>query len=183
MTYRQDIDGLRAIAVLFVIIFHAKVGVLSGGFVGVDIFFVISGYLITSILLRDIKAPGRFSILSFYERRIRRIFPALISVILFSSVTASLIFLPAEFKDFGQSLVATGLFLSNMLFWKEAGYFAGPSEIKTAPPHLVFGGRRADLCRVSALPGFNVPFRQRPLVDYSLGSDDALLCSQHLVPQ
>ena len=123
--YRADIDGLRALAVIPVLLFHAGFPAFGGGFVGVDMFFVISGYLITSIILGDIEA-GRFSLLSFYERRIRRIFPALFAVLLASTVMATLILLPDPLKDFGQSVAAATLFASNVLFWEETGYFAGP---------------------------------------------------------
>jgi peptidoglycan/LPS O-acetylase OafA/YrhL len=88
LRHRADIDGLRAIAVVPVVLFHAGVSQVSGGFVGVDIFFVISGYLITSLILGEM-AEGRFSLLSFYERRIRRIFPALFLVLAVSSVLSS----------------------------------------------------------------------------------------------
>ncbi len=91
--YRADIDGLRALAVIPVLLFHAGFRSFSGGFVGVDVFFVISGFLITSIIQEDIEA-GRFSIISFYERRIRRIFPALFTTLLVSTVIAALILLP-----------------------------------------------------------------------------------------
>lgn len=129
MIYRPDIDGLRALAVLSVIFYHMGIGVFSGGFVGVDVFFVISGYLITSIILPDIEAKN-FSVVSFYDRRIRRIFPALFAVLGVSSVIAFLLFLPSDFKSYGKSLVATTVFASNMLFWRESGYFEGPAEEK-----------------------------------------------------
>ncbi len=120
--YRADIDGLRAIAVLSVIFFHTGIPGFSGGFVGVDVFFVISGYLITSIILKDIQS-GQFSISRFYERRIRRIFPALFPVIVFTIVVATFLFDPISFESFGKSITATTVFGSNILFWKESGYF------------------------------------------------------------
>jgi len=126
LQYRADIDGLRAIAVLAVLLFHTEVPGFSGGFVGVDIFFVISGFLITSIILKEINA-GTFSIANFYERRIRRIFPALFPVILFSLAVGAYLFDYKAFKDLGQSITATTLFSSNILFWRESGYFAAPS--------------------------------------------------------
>lgn len=129
MGYRRDIDGLRAIAVLPVILFHGGFSAFGGGFLGVDVFFVISGYLIAGILLRDL-AAGRFSILGFYERRARRILPALFVVLLASLALALAWMPPLAFRDFGQSLVATGLFASNVLFWLEAGYFDGAAEAK-----------------------------------------------------
>lgn len=127
--YRADIDGLRALAVMPVLLYHAGFSAFGGGFVGVDVFFVISGYLITSIILEDLEA-GRFSILSFYERRIRRIFPALFTVLLACTVVAGLILLPDDLKDFGQSVAAATLFGSNILFWEETGYFAGAADEK-----------------------------------------------------
>ena len=127
--YRSDIDGLRAIAVLAVVFYHAGVPGFSGGFVGVDIFFVISGYLITRIIAREI-AQGDFSILRFYERRIRRIFPALFVMLLVSCAAALVIHLPSEMEDFAKALVAASLFVSNVLFWQTADYFAGPAHLK-----------------------------------------------------
>ena len=127
--YRPEIDGLRALSVLSIIFFHAKLSLFKGGYVGVDVFFVISGYLITSIILDDIK-NNRFSILFFYERRVRRILPALVLVMLLCVPAAWLILLPHQIKDFGQSLVATSLFSGNILFWLESGYFEPSSELK-----------------------------------------------------
>jgi peptidoglycan/LPS O-acetylase OafA/YrhL len=121
--YRPDIDGLRSLAILPVILFHAGF-FCSGGFVGVDVFFVISGYLITKILLREL-AERRFSIVRFYERRIRRIFPALFSVFALTGSAAFLVLPPDEFQDFGKTLVASSAFASNILFYGRAGYF-GP---------------------------------------------------------
>ena len=105
MAYRADIDGLRALAVGIVILFHAGFTSFEGGFVGVDVFFVISGYLITTLLLLDIDA-GTFSLLNFYERRIRRIFPALFLVVLCCIPVAWILMLPDQLKDFSQSVVA-----------------------------------------------------------------------------
>lgn len=124
--YRADIDGLRAIAVLAVLFFHAEVPGFSGGFVGVDVFFVISGYLITNIILKEVKEE-RFSIVRFYERRIRRIFPALFPVILFVLIVSTWLFDAAEFAALGKSVIATTLFSSNILFWQESGYFDAQS--------------------------------------------------------
>ena len=122
MRYRSDVDGLRAVAVLPVLLFHAGGKYLSGGFVGVDIFFVISGFVIASKLLDDIE-NGRFSITNFYIRRIRRIIPALAMLMLFSTMAALLFFLPGTLRDFSQSLSATAMFFSNMYFWRHSGYF------------------------------------------------------------
>jgi peptidoglycan/LPS O-acetylase OafA/YrhL len=129
MNYRPEIDGLRSIAVLPVIFFHAGFKIFSGGFVGVDVFFVISGYLITSIIYQEI-VDRRFSIWRFYERRARRILPALIVVSLSCIPFAWFWMLPNEFNDFSQSLVGVASFTSNILFWQESGYFAEPSELK-----------------------------------------------------
>ncbi len=126
LKYRADIDGLRAIAVLAVIFFHADIPGFSGGFVGVDVFFVISGFLITSIILKEIH-DGTFSIAKFYERRIRRIFPALFPVIAFTLAVGILIFDYKTFKQLGQSITGTTLFVSNILFWMQSGYFDSPS--------------------------------------------------------
>jgi peptidoglycan/LPS O-acetylase OafA/YrhL len=127
--YRPEIDGLRALAVLPVMFFHAGFEMFAGGFVGVDVFFVISGYLITSIIRREM-AAGAFSILGFYERRVRRILPALFLVTAACIPFAWAWMLPGEFKDFAQSVVAVNLFASNFLFWKESGYFALTAELK-----------------------------------------------------
>jgi hypothetical protein len=106
LTYRREIDGLRAIAVLPVIFFHAGFELFKGGFVGVDVFFVISGYLITSTILAD-KEAGTFTLTSFYERRARRILPALFFVMLVCLPFAWRWMLPDYFENFGQSVVAT----------------------------------------------------------------------------
>lgn len=127
MKYRAEIDGLRAIAVLPVILFHAGVTQLSGGYVGVDIFFVISGFLITGILSREIEG-GNFSLLGFYERRARRILPALFVVLATTSVLGALILLPYELEFLGRSLIAVVFFVSNVLFWQESNYFAASAE-------------------------------------------------------
>jgi len=129
LSYRADIDGLRAIAVLSVLLYHVEAPLVSGGYVGVDVFFVISGFLITSIIVKDIDA-GAYSIARFYERRIRRIFPALFPVILFSLVVGALMYDWRAFKDLGQSITATTLFSSNILFWTERGYFDTPAYTK-----------------------------------------------------
>ena len=129
MKYRAEIDGLRALAVVPVILFHAGFEQFSGGFVGVDVFFVISGYLITTILIEDIENK-RFSIVNFYERRARRILPALFFVMLVCIPFAWMWMLPSQMKDFSQSLVAVSLFASNILFWRESGYFAAAAEEK-----------------------------------------------------
>ena len=125
--YRGDIDGLRAVAIVPVLLFHAGIGGFSGGFVGVDVFFVISGFLITGIILPEVEG-GRFSIVSFYERRVRRIFPALFTVLLVSAVVATCLLLPRDLAAFGQSLVTTTFFVSNVDFWQQTGYFGPAAE-------------------------------------------------------
>ena len=129
MKYRAEIDGLRALAVLPVILFHAGFEWFSGGFVGVDIFFVISGYLITTIIISEM-AEGKFSIINFYERRARRILPALFFVMAACLPFAWLWLTPSDLEDFGQSLVAVSTFSSNILFWRESGYFDTAAELK-----------------------------------------------------
>lgn len=120
--YRPDIDGLRAVAVLPVLLFHFHIKLFSGGFVGVDIFFVISGYLITQIIHADLKRD-RFSLITFYERRIRRIFPALLAVLAVTTLVAFIVLLPTEVEDFGKSLLAATVSFSNVYFWSRSGYF------------------------------------------------------------
>jgi peptidoglycan/LPS O-acetylase OafA/YrhL len=129
MEYRREIDGLRALAVVPVILFHAGIEGFGGGFVGVDVFFVISGYLITSIIANELQS-GTFSIARFYERRARRILPALFVVMLACLPFAWFWLQPAEARDFAQSLVAVPLFASNFLFWSESGYFDTAAEFK-----------------------------------------------------
>ena len=123
-TYRRDIDGLRAVAVLSVIAFHYGFPALTGGFVGVDVFFVISGYLITGIIVGEAEG-GRFSIASFYERRLRRIAPALLVLLLFCAGAGIFVFLPGDMRLIGSSLTNAALFTSNILFYTVANnYFA-----------------------------------------------------------
>ena len=129
MKYRPEIDGLRALAVLPVLFFHAGYDFFSGGYIGVDIFFVISGFLITSILHQQIQA-GSFSLYHFYARRARRLLPALASVLLVTIGLSWWILLPRELKDFAESLTAVGVFSSNILFWIESGYFDASAEFK-----------------------------------------------------
>jgi len=120
--YRPDIDGLRAMAVMLVVLYHAFPTIFPGGFIGVDIFFVISGYLITSIIFTDTRY-GNFSFIEFYCKRVRRIFPALITVLIFSLGVGLLTLLPEELQSLGKNVVGASLFISNILLWKETGYF------------------------------------------------------------
>lgn len=129
MNYRPEIDGLRAIAVMPVVFFHAKWSGFSGGFVGVDVFFVISGYLIASTILSEI-AGGNFSISAFYERRIRRILPALYLVALATIPFTWFYYLPEDMKDYSESLASIPLFLSNFVFEAQSGYFDRATDIK-----------------------------------------------------
>ena len=130
MHYRPEIDGLRTLAVLPVLSFHAGFTIFSGGFVGVDIFFVISGYLISTIILKELQ-NNRFTISNFYERRARRILPALFFVIFATLPFAWHYLLPDELIEYGKSLIAVPLFSSNILFWQSSGYFAQDSETIT----------------------------------------------------
>lgn len=129
MKYRADIDGLRALAVVPVVLFHLGTTGFNGGFVGVDIFFVISGYLITGLIAEEIKT-GRFTIGRFYERRIRRIFPALFAMLSCVLVAGAVLFLPQDMKSLNASLVATSLFVSNIYLWFSSGYFAKGAEMQ-----------------------------------------------------
>jgi peptidoglycan/LPS O-acetylase OafA/YrhL len=129
LRYRAEIDGLRAVAVIPVILFHAGFHAFSGGFVGVDIFFVISGYLITTIILSDLEA-GKFSLARFYERRARRILPALFIVMALCAIPSYLTMLPDELKSFGQSVVASTAMANNVLLTITSGYWELDSEFK-----------------------------------------------------
>lgn len=129
MKYRPEIDGLRALAVLPVVLFHAGFEWFGGGFIGVDVFFVISGYLITTIIISEM-SEDKFSIINFYERRARRILPALFFIMMACIPFAWLWLTPTDLKDFGQSLFAVSIFSSNILFWLESGYFDTASELK-----------------------------------------------------
>ncbi len=127
-SYRPDIDGLRALAVLPVVLYHAKVPGFSGGFIGVDIFFVISGFLITGIIAREVDA-GEFSILTFYERRARRILPALLAMIAFVLIAASWLFLPHDFAGVAPSALAAIGFMANVYLFTQTGYFQASSQV------------------------------------------------------
>ena len=129
LDYRPDIDGLRAIAVLAVIGFHAFPAWIRGGFVGVDVFFVISGYLISTILLTGMER-GSFRFSQFYIRRIRRIFPALIVVLLACMVAGWLVLFSFEYKALGKHVAGSAAFVSNFVLWNEAGYFDKAAETK-----------------------------------------------------
>lgn len=128
MIYRPDIDGLRAVSILVVLLFHAKFSLFSGGYIGVDVFFVISGYLIGSIILNDARR-GAFSLATFYIRRIRRILPALFAALAVTAVLSLTLLSPQELKSFSQNLVATALFSSNIVYYLKSGYFENAAEM------------------------------------------------------
>ncbi|KFI26950.1 hypothetical protein CG51_11390 [Haematobacter missouriensis] len=127
MKYRADIAGLRAVAVLPILLFHAGVNSLPGGFVGVDIFFVISGFLITGIIVRELD-QGRFTITEFYRRRVARIVPALVAMLLVTLLAGYVVMLPSELAALGGSAAWASLFLSNVHFYMTADYFGAAAE-------------------------------------------------------
>lgn len=127
--YRPDIDGLRALAIIFVVMYHAFPGLVTGGFIGVDIFFVISGFLISTIIYSQLDS-GSFSFTQFYIRRIKRIFPALFVVLTFCFVFGWFNLLADEFKQLGMHIFGGASFISNLILWKESGYFDNASETK-----------------------------------------------------
>ena len=129
LKYRSDIDGLRAVAVLGVVIYHAFPWIIPGGFIGVDIFFVISGYLISGILYKG-HNTGNFSFKEFYARRIRRLFPALIAMLVITLAYGWLVLLPDEFRQLGKHVAAGTLFIQNIVFWQESGYFDTAANLK-----------------------------------------------------
>ena len=127
--YRPDIDGLRAVAVLLVVIFHAFPELKGGGFIGVDVFFVISGFLITGIIVNDLER-GRFSFKGFYARRIKRIYPALLVVLLVCFVSGWYLLLPDEFESLGKHIAGGAGFVANLVLWGESGYFDLQTALK-----------------------------------------------------
>src|SRR4051794_9723614 len=129
LAYRPEIDGLRAIAVLGVLLFHAGFAAFSGGYAGVDVFFVISGYLITRIILRAIDA-GEFSFVAFFVNRVRRLFPALLTTVAVSVLVGGLLFSPPTMKKLAEAAIVSVLGLSNIYFWSEAGYWDIESAFK-----------------------------------------------------
>jgi peptidoglycan/LPS O-acetylase OafA/YrhL len=129
LAYRPDIDGLRAVAVIAVLLFHCWPARFVSGFVGVDIFFVISGYLITSIILNQLE-QGKFSIFDFYSRRVRRIFPALLVVMAATLAFGWVVLLQGEFRQVGKHIAAGGGFVSNLVLWAESGYFDASTNTK-----------------------------------------------------
>lgn len=132
MKYRPDIDGLRALAVTSVITFHAGIPAINGGYIGVDIFFVISGFLISGILLNELETHGQIEIRTFYARRIRRLFPALYAVLLTTLFASAWILTPlGPLQDLSFSAAATALYGSNIYFWRARNhYFAESSDLQ-----------------------------------------------------
>jgi len=128
-TYRPDIDGLRAVAVLLVVIFHAFPSLIAGGFIGVDIFFVISGFLISGIIFTNLE-HNSFSLVEFYRRRIKRIFPALLLILISSFIFGWFVLLSEEYRALTKHIMGGVSFLSNFILWHESGYFDTRSELK-----------------------------------------------------
>jgi peptidoglycan/LPS O-acetylase OafA/YrhL len=133
--YRPEIDGLRAIAIISIVVYHSNFlifekNILPGGFLGVDIFFIISGYLITSIIFKEWEINNNFSLINFYERRARRIFPALIIVILLSFPFAYHYLLATSFINYSQSIISAISFASNFFFWYTKHQYNGPIAIE-----------------------------------------------------
>lgn len=126
LTYRPDIDGLRAIAVTSVVLFHANLGV-PGGFVGVDVFFVISGFLITHLVIRDLR-EGRFRLADFWQRRARRILPALTPAAIGALLLSVMLLPPGALASAARSTAWLGALASNIFFWKNLDYFSAPAE-------------------------------------------------------
>ena len=127
--YRPDIDGLRALAIISVVLFHTFPSVIRGGFVGVDIFFVISGFLISTIIVENLGA-GTFSFREFYIRRIRRIFPSLIIILITTYLIGWFFLLADEYKQLGKHIAGGATFVSNVVLWKNSGYFDSAAEMK-----------------------------------------------------
>jgi len=129
LQYRPDIDGMRALAVMAVVIYHAFPKLIPGGFIGVDVFFVISGYLITGILLKNL-ASEKFDIFDFYARRAKRIFPALSLVLLFCVVFGWFFLFDSEYRKLGKHVASGAGFVANLTLWSESGYFDAAAELK-----------------------------------------------------
>jgi len=192
--YRPDIDGLRALAVMAVLFYHAQLG-CPGGFVGVDVFFVISGYLISS-LISDELTDGTFSLLNFWERRIRRIVPAALAMTVATFIAASIWFLPGDFASVCKSIACQAILGSNFFFWQQSGYFAPGTETQPLlhtwslaveeqfyllfPPLLIFlarYGQRIFFAGILAVAALS--FAESATADYS---PDALKTTFFLLP-
>ena len=170
--YRADIDGLRGIAVASVVLFHANPEWLPGGFVGVDVFFVLSGYLITRLLLVEL-AHNRFAFRAFLVCRLRRLYPALILVMATCLVATHLLLLPRPAEDAGESIATAALFLSNFLFFTEDGYFEGASHLQ--PLLHTWSLAIEEQYYVLFPPLLAVLFRRRLVVPAMLASTTGLL--------
>ena len=129
IVYRPDIDGLRSVAVISVMLYHAFPAALRSGFIGVDIFFVISGFLISTIIFQSLE-NDRFSFVDFYSRRVRRIFPALAAVLLATFVLGWFILYPDEYRQLGKHIAGGAGFVANFVLWRESGYFDAAAETK-----------------------------------------------------
>ena len=151
MRYRKDIDGLRALAVVPVVFFHAGIKPFSGGFIGVDVFFVISGYLITSLIEEEIR-QGRFSIIRFYERRVRRIFPALFAVLIFASVAAWRLLMPHAIRRFCQKRLCDRPIHIEYPVLEGRRLLRSARDREAAPTYVVACGRGAVLHHLPAVP-------------------------------
>ena len=127
--YRADIDGLRGVAILSVLIFHTFPSLLKGGFIGVDIFFVISGFLISNIIFESLDKQ-KFSFANFYSRRIKRIFPALLLVLIFCVIFGWIVLMSDEYAQISKHVVGGISFVSNFILWSEAGYFDNVANTK-----------------------------------------------------
>ena len=191
MPYRPDIDGLRAVAVLSVLFCHAGLS-FPGGYVGVDVFFVISGYLITSLILKDLDR-GTFSLADFWVRRIRRILPALLAVTAATALAGWFLLIPSAYASLGKSIVGLALLVSNVQFWRETGLLHGDGRGETPAPHLVPRGRGAVLSVRAGLPPAPRPRRaipagvlaRRPGRDREPGPEhlrDAAACRRDVLP-
>lgn len=130
ITYRPDIDGIRALAVLSVILYHLDISLFKGGYIGVDVFFVISGYLITKIITAEVERTGSFSFASFYANRVKRLLPAFLLTVSATFVAAFVLYSPADFARFGGELFSSLLSVSNIFFWTDSGYFDASSSVK-----------------------------------------------------
>lgn len=136
--FRSDIEGMRGIAVLLVVLFHFGFTPVRGGFIGVDVFFVLSGYLITGLIFKEIDRTGRLNFAEFYARRVRRLLPAAAIVLVCTLIASAAVYSPLELPIYVETAVATALYMSNVLFLHWASnYFAPPGRRESLPAHLV----------------------------------------------
>src|SRR5262249_28507151 len=126
---RSDIQGLRGVAVLLVVLYHSGLTRVPAGYLGVDVFFVISGYLITGMMIRDI-VEKRFSVKEFYYRRAKRLLPAAITVLALSAIAAAFLLAASEFYAYTKQLIGSAFFIGNIVLWTQTGYFNGAAEVK-----------------------------------------------------